>query len=622
MHATSDVLQQYHDQPRDTHLPNAPPTQVQRNVGHGCITIDEYFYSSMEHVGICNMSCNLAVDPPTELRGTDASKYYAGRAGLKIGDPCQHKQPRGTPVYGGAAKYIKDRNYNPGLRPMRAPPARQDTDAADNQPTEATAPPPHAADAEPEEGAPTTQDHRATQPTPTNTAARAQRQQQLPARARAVQPDTADKDTLLNAGFTAFRGFEDTVILNKQQRQNSSDSGKELQEMASLFNGTHGFDTSTDEGKAQLKAAANRMVTRLNRQAIKELQDLTSEGKRVRVVTLTNDTRHYINKTCMKMDAIRLGKRITAWNARHHRCGPDKEANKHGLTAIENVCAMHVPDKEFDHFTADTHVFPGCLMTLLTTNPEAGAARNMVVRVLGLITESREEPDDGTGPYRRLTYLPKGIIVEHVTGAATANFIEGEKEFEDLPNGAFIVKPEASHKTKTITVPNENGTERSISVKRFNVPLGDAYCVTDYFVQVSTWEGRAHHQPTTNKEPSNSLTNITQLPHALNTLHGYSFIRLLLLNISLSHHTTTHLHTPPPARQPLAASPSRPPSTMALRRSPIGHAHSSSTTRCTAARLATPDSAPMLNAQQRQPPLQPRTKYLSRAQLVTLLERI
>ncbi len=470
------------------HVQLHPNPQVQRNVGHGAITIDEYFYSSIEHVGLCNIACNLAVDPPLPLHLHPCAQYYAGHPALALGDPCQHKQPKGTPVYGGAAKYLEDIGHNPLLRPMRAPPTRQPLNTTPAQPANA-APPPQPSPTDATAAGPADQPHTAPNATPTTPAAHPDRQQQRPqqqeqrtAQPRPVQTTPDNNETLKTAGFTCFRGFEDTIILSKQQRQNNSASGKKLQKMASLFNGTHGFNTSTEAGKQQLTREVDSTVTDLNRRAVTTLHSLEPEGKRVRVVVLNNDVRHLINKTCIFMDAKRMGKRITMWNARHQRTGPNKQQ---GLSPLENYCAMRVRDKEFDHFTADTYVFEGCLMTLLITNANAGAARNMVVRVLGIITHPDEPEDDGTGPYRRLTYLPKGVIVEHVTGAATAEFLKDEKEFEGLPAGAFVVRPETSNNTATLKVPDENGVTHTATVKRINVPLGDAYCVTDYFVQAS-----------------------------------------------------------------------------------------------------------------------------------------
>ncbi len=388
------------------------------------------------------------------------------------------------PVYVHAAAYMKDPNFNPWGRPKRAAPNSnrkpdQPANAAgDPAAPAATAQPAVPAAAEDTAAGPSTGDGSA--------AATPKTRRQRRTKAQTISTDPGDREAQVQAGFAAYRSFKEAVILQRQQRQDSSASGQLLQVYASLFNGSHGFDLRTEAGRAQLKATVTAMLDDLNGRDVKTLESLSKDlGKTIRVVTWYNEVRHYINTTCLLLDAKRLEARVTVWNARHQRAGCGRSGNKLGLSAVENVAAMRAADKHLDHFTPDTYVFNGCLMTLLSTNPEAGAARNMVVRVRGLITDPNEPDDDGSGPYRRLLYMPLGVIVEHVTGASTAEFLKGEPEFEGLPDGALVVRPQLSHKATTVTVPDQDGRERKLSIRRYNVPLGDAYCVTDYFVQVS-----------------------------------------------------------------------------------------------------------------------------------------
>ncbi len=458
-------------------LPTRPTTQVQRNVGHGAITIDEYYYSSCQHNGLCSMACSLALQP-AEGVGGDEAKYYAGRPAVAAGDPCQHEMPMAKPVYVHAAAFQKDPNFDPWARAKRAAPNSKRKAV---QGLGAAADPATPADAEDAAAGPSTGNGSA--------AATPQNRRQRSAKAQTISTDPTDNETQIRAGFAAYRSFKEAIILQRQQRQDSSASGQLLQQYASLFNGSHGFDLRTEVGQAQLKAAITAMLDDLNSRAIGSLQELADLVKTtIRVVTWYNEVRHFINTTCLLLDAKRLEARVTVWNARHQRAGCGRNGNRVSLTAMENVAAMRAADKHLDHFTADTYVFNGCLMTLLSTNPDAGAARNMVVRVRGLITDPNEPDDDGSGPYRRLLYMPLGVIVEHVTGASTAEFLKGEQEFEGLPDGALVIRPELSRSATTVTVPDTEGKERKLSIRRYNVPLGDAYCVTDYFVQVGTAE--------------------------------------------------------------------------------------------------------------------------------------
>ncbi len=478
-------------------------------MGHGAVTIDEYYYNSAEHTGVCNIACNRAVppapEPPTANPAPNpdqqkASKHMAGRPIWAIGDPCQHQKPGESAVHVGAAKFINDPAYNPVLPKPTAnatatpAPARIPAPAPTPAPVPAPAPgpaPAPAADASDDSGDDAPPDPvtpTAAQGTASPTAGAAAAQQaQRPTKARrpATQCDPGSREAQLHAGFSLMRSLKDTVLLQQQQRQSNDRSGKKLTRMASLYNGSHGINTATKEGKAKMRKKAGKVVDLFQSKALSNLAELKDQNKTIRVVVLNNQVRHAINTTCLLMDAERLGKRVTVWNARHYLAGSKKDGPKRRLTIIENACAMLAPDKDFEHCTADTYVFEGALMTVLTTNAEAGAARNMVVRVVGLITDPEEPEDDGSGPYRRLQHLPLGVIVEHVTGAPTIQFLKGEKEFEGLPPGAFVVKPQAAQGTSTITVPDDpSNPKRTIRVKRHNVLLGDAYCVTDYFVQV------------------------------------------------------------------------------------------------------------------------------------------
>ncbi len=443
---------------------------MQRNVGHGAITFDKLYYNSCEHLGLCNIACNNAVDPPTELSLHVCAKYFAGRPALGAGDPCQHQKPMAKPVYAHAADYLKDRTFVP----KRGVPDSPNGPAPPTPATQAAT----VGD---------TEDAAATPSTPGNSPAATQprrSRQRKPPQTPTANTDPTSKDAQLRDGFSVYRSFTDTVILQTQQRQDNSWSGQLLQKYASLFNGTHGYDLRTESGRALLEQALAAMLDDLNSRAISDLESLYDLGKTIRVVTFYNEVRHFINTTCLLLDARRQGARVTVWNAQHQRTGCGRQGNRVGLTAMENVAAMRAPDKRLDHFTPDTYVFPGCIMTLLTTDAEAGTTRNMVVRVLGLITHPDEPEDDGSGPHRRLLYMPLGVIVEHVTGASTADFLKGEPEFEGLPDGAFVVRPQLSQAAHTVTVPDQDGRERKLSIRRYNVPLGDAYCVTDYFVQV------------------------------------------------------------------------------------------------------------------------------------------
>ncbi|KXZ41050.1 hypothetical protein GPECTOR_902g156 [Gonium pectorale] len=127
------------------------------------------------------------------------------------------------------------------------------------------------------------------------------------------------------------------------------------------------------------------------------------------------------------------------------------------------------------------------MLILNNDGPDAGACHNNPVVGCGLLLDEREPPDDGAGPYRKLKYVPKGIFVRPLNNNAdTAAILSGIGDYSDS-HGAFIITPRwSSPVTQTFPQPLDLGTGKrvaSATFKRYNIPLGDAYVVTDYYCE-------------------------------------------------------------------------------------------------------------------------------------------
>ncbi|EFJ39522.1 hypothetical protein VOLCADRAFT_100867 [Volvox carteri f. nagariensis] len=143
-------------------------------------------------------------------------------------------------------------------------------------------------------------------------------------------------------------------------------------------------------------------------------------------------------------------------------------------------------DDKTDGLTPDTWYFEGALFLLSDTTRDsgasAGACRNNLVHAVGLITDPCEPPDQGTGPFWRLKYLPQAVLVTHAKTVGSTNVFKGEELFEDVQH-AFLVCPRSTKNPLNVHTLDDQGRETVLRVRCHNVPLRDAYAVTDFFVQ-------------------------------------------------------------------------------------------------------------------------------------------
>ncbi|EFJ39704.1 hypothetical protein VOLCADRAFT_108524 [Volvox carteri f. nagariensis] len=285
-------------------------------------------------------------------------------------------------------------------------------------------------------------------------------------------PQTRDH---IHNGFILYRNLaQDVFLLTRQQRQNNTPSGIYLTEASTMF-----------AGGPVTRERIEELVDKLNARAISSLSALTP--LKPRVVVQRNEPRHALNTRLMMLQAQHLSKRLVVWNADHVPHQPRGTAPQAPLTRVEQAVAMRVKDAEFDHTTADTWYYEGAPYILLdTTCAEAGAFHNNEVEACGLLTDEREPPDDGTGPYRRLQYLPTAILVRPIHGHKPTTILQGSHDLAS--HGAtFALRPRASKEPATVLMPATNTGTAPKAIKRINFGLGDWFVVTDHWVQGRTF---------------------------------------------------------------------------------------------------------------------------------------
>ncbi|EFJ44473.1 hypothetical protein VOLCADRAFT_95420 [Volvox carteri f. nagariensis] len=410
--------------------------QVHHNVGDGALIIDEIGMNSLDHLGACNHSCTRHLLPPPHLAGDHpAATIFSGRPSANTGDEFQHPKPGGPPLY----RYTAAVECNPQFSPS-VPTAQPLHGDEDN-------------DGDPNEAAAGSQG--------------GQQQPEVAARRPRAVPQT---QSCILEGFRVYRSLAKTVfLLEKQQRQDSSPSGRRLTEYASMFGG----EPATEQRIAE-------MVDNLNSRAIIDLADLAHLEPRV--VLQRNEPRHTLNTRLIMLEAQRKNQRLVVWNADHVPVQKRGAAVEPALTHVEKAVAMQIKDHEFGHTTADTWYYHGARYILLdTTAADAGASHNNEVEACGLLEDGREPADDGRGPYHRLKYLPVAVIVRPINGHIPGTVLQGLGDYASR-GGAFILSPRTSCIAE-VEMPAAGCGTITKQIRRLNVPLGDRQAVTDYFVQ-------------------------------------------------------------------------------------------------------------------------------------------
>ena len=398
--------------------------KVQDYVGTGGIILDEVAYNSLEHLGACSRSTTEHVSPHEGVPEDHESRQcFSARPRLLLGDAGQHTAPGGTPVYKYAADLLKDPNFTPSV-------------PADTKDATKTKKP------------------------------------------RSEAKWTEDNSNLA-AGFRAFRTCTATIQLTEQRRQDNTPGGRLLQRYVSYFNGR------TEVTQAQMEEFVDALQTKV-------VTDVSVFAKQEpRVVLQRNKPRHRLNTKLLQHLAATKGVRPIVWNAQHRIVVDKKKKAANTLppemTPLQHQQCMCAFDETFDHIPADIWYVPGALYIHIgTTGADAGACNKNVVRAVGIVLHPNEPPDNGQGTYRRLQYMPLAVFVKPVSGMPLPASVTSPEFANQFP-GAFPVVPMTAQATVSLpnwaNRPNDHRAMVKLTIARTNMGLGDAYAVTDFFVQ-------------------------------------------------------------------------------------------------------------------------------------------
>ncbi|PNH09339.1 hypothetical protein TSOC_004038 [Tetrabaena socialis] len=391
--------------------------------GGGAYGFDEISVISPGHFGGCNRAVKNALRRKPHITAEHpAYNLLAGRSAKWVGDLLQHIPPGERPIYTFAAHIVKDPAFFSKLRASIIP-----------------------------------------MPPITSTSYTGA----VTSRKRGDISDT--QLGLMEEGITLYRSAHHIFMLEQQQLQAATPSGRLLTQLASMFSGGQ---VSHD--------SIMLLLQRLNARVITNIAELAPRDPRA--VILTNEPRHAINTSFLKQQAQHRGKRLTVFKARHERIGGPP------LNTLGQLYAASISVEHFEYFTPDTWYFEGAKFLVLDNEgPAVGACHNTLVEAAGMLTDPREPPDNGAGPFRRLQYPPIAIFVRPLGDAHDARVLAGLADF-DRQRGAFAVVPRWTKGYDREKPPREMdlGTgpqTEPANVKRYNVPLGDAYAVTGYYCQ-------------------------------------------------------------------------------------------------------------------------------------------
>jgi hypothetical protein len=123
-----------------------------------------------------------------------------------------------------------------------------------------------------------------------------------------------------------------------------------------------------------------------------------------------------------------------------------------------------------------------------------GHCHNSLVQACGLILHDNELADDLSQPHRTLRYLPRAVLVRPVENPLDAPSILDGVAGADSTEGVFAILPSFNKErnvrgtniTAQLRTPSGEQTT-TVRVLRYNIALGDAYAVTDYFCQGRTF---------------------------------------------------------------------------------------------------------------------------------------
>lgn len=212
--------------------------QVRSNIAHGGIAIDEIGYNSQEHLRACNRSAQRALDPPDHLDPTSRSlAAFVGRPVALVGDLFQNTQPKGTPIYKWAARVEADPSFSPRKLAAELAAAEEARKQAAASTASASSPPTQHVKAPVTSKAPSTGKDKGK-----HQGKGKDKDGDDQGQGSAGKVSGLSENAM--TGFEVYRTATDVFMLEKQQRQDSSQGGRDLTAYSKFFNGQRPADTS------------------------------------------------------------------------------------------------------------------------------------------------------------------------------------------------------------------------------------------------------------------------------------------------------------------------------------------------------------------------------------------
>ncbi len=215
----------------------------------------------------------------------------------------------------------------------------------------------------------------------------------------------------------------------------------------------------------------------------------TTYPQRRRVVVQRNRLRHPLNLRLAARDPARGNQRIIAWNATDYLVLGHHHAPVPLQGALAALARERAPERVRD-IAPTTYYFDGILYALLDNEaPGAGRRRNTEAVGRGLVLDPNEPPDPNpTSPIRHLRFPPAALIVEPQDVRFDDDINDTLPDDARLPRNTIALTPTYTDVgqlilPRPIRLAQGQGEVSTLNIKRYGLPVGSAYAVTDFFVE-------------------------------------------------------------------------------------------------------------------------------------------
>ena len=272
-------------------------------------------------------------------------------------------------------------------------------------------------------------------------------------------------------GFKLWRQFKQVCLLTEQHRFNmDTKSGSDL----------YAIVQKICADSAPSNKWIGGFIDRLQGLAKKTQRNIAAVMERSpNLVVQRNALKPYANVALAQNHAFNTRQRIAVWRALD-LSADNRPLSEEALQWLEQL----KPQLTGDMPTIQMF-FKGMRYTFnKTEHPRALWINNIVCYGVRLVLHSQEPPDDLTKPYRKLHYLPRGIIVRP-EGPCLGRLSDDPL----IPRGCLFV-PMSAAKRFSIKLPeriqiyaDDPEPKHTLQVKRRGADLGHAYTPSTFFAQ-------------------------------------------------------------------------------------------------------------------------------------------